>query len=131
MSENEAMKKQYETVLKRVTEMAESIKQAIVLLQIAKNATVPDEPGAVKEFAEAPALAEVAQKEPANPRQPPPPSALEVKAAAPEVQGAAQSGAAADNVPKSQADAATSPKGSATIMKPGKITHKKIKSGIT
>ncbi len=43
-------KQQYEGVLRRANEMAESIKQAIVLLQIAKNATAPEEPGAVKEF---------------------------------------------------------------------------------
>jgi hypothetical protein len=43
-------RQQYDSVLKRATDMTESIKQAIVLLQIAKNASMPVEPGPVKEF---------------------------------------------------------------------------------
>ena len=46
----EEARRQYASVLIRANEMVESIKQAIVLLQIAKNAAAPDEPGAVKEF---------------------------------------------------------------------------------
>ena len=46
----EEARRQYASVLIRANEMVESIKQVIVLLQIAKNAAAPDEPGAVKEF---------------------------------------------------------------------------------
>ena len=46
----EEARRKYASVLIRANEMVESIKQAIVLLQIAKNAAAPDEPGAVKEF---------------------------------------------------------------------------------
>ena len=46
----EEARRKYASVLIRANEMVESIKQAIVLLQIAKNAAAPDEPGAIKEF---------------------------------------------------------------------------------
>ena len=46
----EEARRKYASVLIRANEMVESIKQAIVLLQIAKNAAAPDEPGALKEF---------------------------------------------------------------------------------
>ena len=49
-SETAESKAHYEGILAKARDMAESIKHAIVLLQIAKNATVPEEAPTVKDF---------------------------------------------------------------------------------
>lgn len=63
-AETEEARRQYESIVKRAKEMAESIKHAIVVLQIAKNATLPQEVNAIKDFTSAAAAAAVVAMSP-------------------------------------------------------------------